>query len=47
MAVNSSNNSTDYPINDVLSLLDSGFFDYNEEIQEEIKSMESEVCFSI
>ena len=44
MAAQASITSTGYPIDDVLSLLDSGFFDCDEEILEEMKSLESEVC---
>jgi len=43
MAASSSNSGSDYPIEDILSLLDAGFFDCEEEISEQINSMESDV----
>ena len=43
MASNSGSSGCDYPIEDVLSLLDAGFFDCEEEVLEQIISMESDV----
>ncbi|XP_066928356.1 uncharacterized protein [Clytia hemisphaerica] len=44
MAASSSNSGSDYPIEDILSLLDAGFFDCEEEISEQINSMESDLA---
>ena len=43
MASSSSENKQEFDLDTVLDLLDSGFFDGDAEIKEEINSMESEV----